>query len=156
MIKCPICLCEFQDNIEECPSCGFKFSGSTQKFKPINSQDAQNQMNSTMDRSAKSSAEIHKSSAVLRVVSGPQGEILLPLSKDKITIGRSPNSDIFLNDRTVSRDHAIVSKNGEDYQIVDCDSYNGLWINNQNKSVATLKNDDIIQIGVFFLKFEIV
>lgn len=147
--KCPICLKEFEDGLDECPACGFKFSGSTQKFNPISANNDQNVSKSTADIE-----QNNDSSPVLRVISGPQGEIILPLAKEKMTIGRSPNSDIFLNDRTVSRDHAVIAKNGDKYQIADCNSYNGLWINNENISVSNLKNGDIIQIGVFFLRFE--
>lgn len=146
--KCPICLQEFDDGIEECPACGFKFSGNTEKFKPIKTDKSDEDKN-TQGIDKKSSK-----TPALRVISGPQGEILLPLSKNNMTIGRSPNSDIFLNDRTVSREHAVISKNGDVYQIADTNSYNGLWINNKNVSVSNVKNGDIIQIGVFFLRFE--
>lgn len=146
--KCPICLQEFDDGIEECPACGFKFSGNTEKFKPIKAENNEECKN-TQGINNKSSK-----TPALRVISGPQGELVLPLSKDHMTIGRSPNSDIFLNDRTVSREHAVISKNGDVYQIADQNSYNGLWINNTNVSVSNVKNGDIIQIGVFFLRFE--
>ena len=147
--KCPICLQEFDDGIEECPACGFKFSGNTEKFKPIKSENDEIEDKNTTDIEQKSSK-----TPALRVISGPQGEIALPLTKKSMTIGRSPNSDIFLNDRTVSREHAVIAKNGDVYQIADQNSYNGLWINNKNVSVSDVKNGDIIQIGVFFLRFE--
>ena len=146
--KCPICLQEFEDGIEECPACGYKFSGNTEKFKPIkadNNEDGKN----TQGIDKKSSK-----TPALRVISGPQGELVLPLTKNNMTIGRSPNSDIFLNDRTVSREHAVISKNGDVYQIADQNSYNGLWINNNNVSVSNVKDGDLIQVGVFFLRFE--
>lgn len=148
--KCPICLREFDDGIEECPSCGFKFSGNTEKFKPVKPKDDNIDAKNTEDMDKKPSE-----TPALRVISGPQGEILLPLSKKSMTIGRSPNSDIFLNDRTVSREHAVIAKNGDVYQIADQNSYNGLWINNKSVSVSDIKNGDIIQIGVFFLRFEV-
>lgn len=146
--KCPICLQEFEDGIEECPACGFKFSGNTEKFKPIKA-DNNEDSNNTQGIDKKSSK-----TPALRVISGPQGELVLPLTKNNMTIGRSPNSDIFLNDRTVSREHAVISKNGDVYQIADKNSYNGLWINNNNVSVSNVKDGDLIQIGVFFLRFE--
>lgn len=146
--KCPICLQEFEDGIEECPACGFKFSGNTEKFKPIKADNNEDSKN-TQGIDKKSSK-----TPALRVISGPQGELVLPLTKNNMTIGRSPNSDIFLNDRTVSREHAVISKNGDVYQIADKNSYNGLWINNNNVSVSNVKNGDLIQIGVFFLRFE--
>lgn len=147
--KCPICLKEFDDKIDECPACGFRFSGNTEKFKRIEAESSPDLSKNTQDmiqNTAKTPA--------LRVISGPQGEIVLPLAKQNMTIGRSPNSDIFLNDRTVSREHAVISKNGDVYQIADNNSYNGLWINNKNVSVSNIKDGDIIQIGVFFLRFE--
>ena len=146
--KCPICLQEFEDGIEECPACGFKFSGNTEKFKPIKAENTQE------DKNTQDINEISDKTPALRVISGPQGELVLPLTKNNMTIGRSPNSDIFLNDRTVSREHAVISKNGDVYQIADKNSYNGLWINNNNVSVSNVKNGDLIQIGVFFLRFE--
>lgn len=139
MTKCPICLNEFEDGVDVCPACGFKFSGSTQSFEPI-------KVETQTPKAAKEPA--------LRVIKGPQGEILLPLAKKRMTIGRSPNSDIFLNDRTVSREHAVVAFNGGVYQIADSNSFNGTWINNKNVTVSDLHNGDIIQIGAFFLRYE--
>ncbi|MDO5329521.1 MAG: FHA domain-containing protein [Coriobacteriia bacterium] len=140
-VKCPICCNEFDDNTDVCPACGFKFSGKTESFAPI-----------------KTNTEEHTPSSgnhpSLRVIKGPQGEIVLPLAKESMTIGRSPNSDIFLNDRTVSREHAVVARNGDVYQIADKNSFNGLWINNKNITVSDLHPGDIIQIGAFFLRFE--
>lgn len=157
--KCPICLNEIADNLNECPACGFKFSGQTQKFQPINSNikpDINNRESDNSYRSSKVSAQLYKSKAVLRVVSGPQGELILPITKNKMSIGRSQYSDIFLNDWSVSRDHAYIVYENSEYKIIDRDSYNGIWINNKNISVAKLNDGDIMQIGVFFLKFEII
>lgn len=118
--KCPICLQEFDDVVDECPACGFKFSGNTEKFKPIKTKDTQ------VDKNTQNVNNNPGETPALRVISGPQGELVLPLTKPNMTIGRSPNSDIFLNDRTVSREHAVISKNGDVYQIADVNSYNGL------------------------------
>lgn len=147
--QCPICLKEFEDSIDECPACGFKFKGNTEKFKPVATDN-----NIEKKHDTQGIEPTYSKIPNLRVISGPQGEIVLPLAKDRMTIGRSPNSDIFLNDRTVSREHAVVAKNGDVYQIADSNSYNGLWINNKNINIANLNNGDIIQIGVFFLRFE--
>lgn len=151
-IKCPICLNEYNDDVSECSACGFKFSGSTQKFKPVVAKIDDN-LNTNNTHKIDSSNKTN--SPILRIISGPQGEIILPLTKNKITIGRSPESDIFLNDRTVSREHAMISINDGVYQIVDRNSYNGLWVNNKNVSVQNINDGDIIQVGVFFLRFEI-
>ena len=76
------------------------------------------------------------------------------LSSDAITIGRSPQCDIFLNDMTVSRMHATLKRIPSGYEIVDADSFNGLWVNNLNVKEAALKDGDVVQIGTFCLVYQ--
>lgn len=149
MIKCPVCLQEFEDGVEQCSSCGFKFSGATTSFKPIK---AEHDVPSVDTSNVKDSSDL--GGPILRIIKGPQGELVMPLLKDKITIGRSPDSDIFLNDRTVSRNHAIVTINNNKTLIADCNSFNGVWVNNNNVETAELSEGDIIQIGIFLLRYE--
>ena len=66
-------------------------------------------------------------------------------------MGRDPKCDVFLNDMTVSRDHARIEPEGNAFKIIDDDSYNGVWINNENVNSALLHDGDFIQIGAFGL-----
>ena len=66
-------------------------------------------------------------------------------------IGRSSNSNIILDDVTVSRDHAILSVNNQRLKIIDSNSTNGIYVNNEIKSEYELKSGDKIQIGKYLL-----
>ena len=60
------------------------------------------------------------------------------IAQDSVSIGRSPESEIFLNDVTVSRTHAVIERNGSTFSLTDLGSLNGTYINNQSlKSTMT-------------------
>jgi len=69
------------------------------------------------------------------------------------SLGRSPESVVFLNDVTVSRVHAVIEKNGSDFKLRDCGSLNGTYVNNSSVSEIILHSGDQIQIGKFHLLF---
>ena len=94
------------------------------------------------------------SEATFSIVKGPQVGNVFHLSADTLTIGRSPQCDIFLNDMTVSRMHATMRRTPAGYEIVDADSFNGLWVNNLNVKDAVLKDGDVVQIGTFCLVYQ--
>ena len=71
-----------------------------------------------------------------------------------MTIGRSPQCDIFLNDMTVSRMHAVIEKEGSSFIIRDQNSYNGLWVNDLSVESKTLRDGDQIQVGSFTLEYQ--
>jgi len=75
------------------------------------------------------------------------------INKSKFTIGRNPESDIFLDDITVSRKHAVLKKVGKDFRIKDSGSLNGSYINGEIVENAALKDDDRIQIGKYIFLF---
>jgi len=88
------------------------------------------------------------------VIKGPNiGEKFL-LSKTEIPIGRSPESDIFLDDITVSRKHAVLEKTDQGFKIKDVESLNGTYVNGKRVDDLLLQNGDRIQIGKYvFLYF---
>lgn len=140
---CPVCNAPLAEGDAACPLCGFKFIGQTQAFAPI-------EVNPTSHTA--SSALLDE--ATLSIVKGPQVGNVFRLSADTLTIGRSPQCDIFLNDMTVSRDHATLNRTPQGYQIMDADSFNGLWVNNINVKDALLKDGDVVQIGTFCLVYQ--
>ena len=85
---------------------------------------------------------------------GPQVGTVLELGSSDLSVGRSPECDIFLNDMTVSREHARILSTPEGYRIQDDNSFNGVWVNNENVAEASLHPGDIVQIGAFCLLFE--
>jgi pSer/pThr/pTyr-binding forkhead associated (FHA) protein len=75
------------------------------------------------------------------------------ISEERTSIGRSPESEIFLDDVTVSRSHAVIERNGSAFSLNDLGSLNGTYINNHSLKAAPLTCGDEIQIGKFHLIF---
>ena len=72
------------------------------------------------------------------------------VSKD-YSIGRSSDNNIILDDITVSRNHALITVSKQKVKIIDNNSTNGIYINNEIKSEHELKSGDKIQIGKYLL-----
>jgi pSer/pThr/pTyr-binding forkhead associated (FHA) protein len=89
---------------------------------------------------------------VIRAGGGRAGESF-PLESDRLTIGRRPDSDIFLDDVTVSRDHAILVRRGGDYYLDDCGSLNGTYVNRRRIESHHLVDGDELQVGKYKLAF---
>ena len=89
---------------------------------------------------------------VIRAGGGRAGESF-PLERDRLTVGRRPDSDIFLDDVTVSRDHAILVHRGSDYYLDDCGSLNGTYVNRRRIDSHRLTDGDELQIGKYKLAF---
>jgi pSer/pThr/pTyr-binding forkhead associated (FHA) protein len=77
----------------------------------------------------------------------------IALDKEEITIGRHPDSDIFLDDVTVSRRHAVVRRLGGGYEVSDAGSLNGTYVNQSRVESAELVDGDEVQIGKFKLVY---
>ncbi len=75
------------------------------------------------------------------------------LASEQMTIGRSSDSKIFLDDVTVSRKHAAVALVGTDWVLSDSGSLNGTYVNKHRVSTTALNNNDELQIGKFRFVF---
>jgi pSer/pThr/pTyr-binding forkhead associated (FHA) protein len=91
--------------------------------------------------------------ALLVVKRGPNAGSRFQLDQDKVTAGRHPESDIFLDDVTVSRRHAEFRRVGDGYEVADIGSLNGTYVNREPIEVSALSNGDEVQIGKFRLVF---
>lgn len=90
---------------------------------------------------------------LLVVRSGPNAGSKFALDKDIITAGRHPDSDIFLDDITVSRRHVEVQRQGDGYIVRDVGSLNGTYVNRNRLDEAVLADGDELQVGKFKLVF---
>ncbi len=73
--------------------------------------------------------------------------------KKRITIGRTKDNDIVLENRGVSRKHAQIEFNGEAAVIIDNESLNGTFVNNRRVNEEMLRDEDTIMIGKYALEF---
>jgi pSer/pThr/pTyr-binding forkhead associated (FHA) protein len=89
---------------------------------------------------------------VIRSGGGRAGETF-PLQGERLTVGRRPDSDIFLDDITVSRDHAVIVRRGDDYHLDDCGSLNGTYVNRSRIESHRLSDGDELQVGKYQLAF---
>ncbi len=89
---------------------------------------------------------------VIRAGGGRVGESF-PLTGERMAIGRRPESEIFLDDVTVSRDHALLVRRGEAWHLDDCGSLNGTYVNRRRVDSHRLTDADELQIGKYKLAF---
>jgi pSer/pThr/pTyr-binding forkhead associated (FHA) protein len=98
-------------------------------------------------------ADLPDSSASLVVRNGPQAGVALSLEAPVTTLGRHQDSEISLDDITVSRRHAEIVRTEAGYIVRDSGSLNGTYVNNQRIDEAPLRQGDELQVGKFRLVF---
>lgn len=97
--------------------------------------------------------QIRENSGLLVIKRGPGAGSRFALEQQTTTLGRHPESDIFLDDVTVSRSHAVIELRGDSYLLRDQGSLNGTYLNRARVDEAELRNGDELQVGTFKLVF---
>ncbi len=98
--------------------------------------------------------ELPSDTATLVVRSGTQAGTALSLAAPVTRLGRHPDSEISLDDITVSRRHAEITRTDEGYLVRDAGSLNGTYLNGQRiDDPAVLHQGDELQVGKFRLVF---
>ncbi len=108
---------------------------------------------SIADAHARAVEALPGGSALLVVRRGPNAGSRFLLDEDVTTAGRHPESDIFLDDVTVSRRHAEFRRESGAFSVRDVGSLNGTYVNRERIEAATLAGGDEVQIGKFRLVF---
>ena len=147
-----------------CTNCGHKNPEGANFCSSCGAPLAESGSDSTVtfmapDMEAELDAEIHVSPeeleggrGVLIVKRGPNAGSKFFLDTDVTQVGRHPDSDIFLDDITVSRRHAELRR-GPEFKLADVGSLNGTYVNRERVEEARLRSGDEIQIGKFKLVF---
>jgi len=97
--------------------------------------------------------DLPSGSPMLVVKRGPTAGARFVLDQPVTTVGRNADSDIYLDDVTVSRRHGEFRRESPQVRIVDLGSLNGIYVNRKPVPSAVLVNGDEIQIGNFRLVF---
>lgn len=127
---------------------------TTSVFRPDMLGDLDAERAGTSEQHAVSGIEALPSGAALLVVKrGPNAGSRFLLDRDTTSAGRHPDSDIFLDDVTVSRRHAEFRREGGEFIVVDVGSLNGTYVNREPVDTAVLASGDEVQIGKFRLVF---
>ncbi len=149
-VYCPECGFQNPEAANYCSKCGTLLvkdapgSETTMSFTP---EEAADEASLTLE-----DLETEGPALVVRSGGGRAGEHFVP-EGERTTIGRSPDCDIFLDDVTVSRKHAVLVGKGGELHIEDQGSLNGTFLNRKRIESAKLENGDELQIGKYRLTF---
>lgn len=149
MVKCPACSFENTADSNFCRRCG-------SRLKPLDPEET-TLAYSAPDREDTGGERLGRAILLgpvllIRTGGGREGE-LVALDSDVLTVGRSPHSDLFLDDVTVSRHHARVLQDEGGFLIEDLNSLNGTYVNRKRIERHQLFDGDELQIGKFKLAF---
>ena len=149
-VYCPECGFQNPESANYCSKCGALLTKdepveTTMQFTP----DEDGELDPAQ---GPEDAGIKGPALVVRSGGGRAGETF-PLGTEETTIGRSPDCDIFLDDVTVSRRHAILKRKGAQLQIEDLGSLNGTFLNRSRIESGELSDGDELQIGKYKLTF---
>jgi pSer/pThr/pTyr-binding forkhead associated (FHA) protein len=97
--------------------------------------------------------ELPEGLGMLVVRRGPNAGSTFVLEEGTTTLGRHPDSDIFLDDVTVSRRHAMIERTADGYEVSDADSLNGTYVDHERIERTTLSDMQELQVGRFVLTF---
>jgi pSer/pThr/pTyr-binding forkhead associated (FHA) protein len=147
-VFCTRCGHRNPDDAHFCANCGAPLrEDTTVSFTPIEVEEE------GADETGLPQSELEAGQALIVVKRGPNAGSRFLIDKDVTTAGRHPESDIFLDDVTVSRRHAEFRREDGRFVVRDVGSLNGTYVNRQRVDQTVLANGDELQIGKFKLTF---
>ncbi len=149
-MHCPECGFVNVEGANYCQKCGAFLGDVTQAH---DNTTAAWQVDETGELKAVDPEQIaDNATLVIRAGGGRAGEAFA-VSGDQMRIGRSPDAEIFLDDVTVSRNHALLVRRRDGVYIDDLGSLNGTYVNRQRIESHKLTDGDEVQVGKYKLTF---
>ncbi len=146
-----------------CPECGFvnpaganycqKCGAYLAEEAAPGAVTAQYELGETSEGEAVSGHSSTSDGPSLIIRTGGRAGDSFTLEGERFTIGRDTDSDVFLDDVTVSRNHAVIVRRGDGLYIDDLGSLNGSYVNRRRIESHELVDGDELQIGKFKLTF---
>lgn len=146
-----------------CPECGFvnpaganycqKCGAYLAEEVAPGSTTAQYDLGETSEGESVNPADTQADGPSLVIRTGGRAGDSFTLDGDRFTVGRDTDSDVFLDDVTVSRNHAVIVRRADGLHIDDLGSLNGSYVNRRRIESHFLADGDELQIGKFKLTF---
>ena len=149
-VVCTRCGHVNQPDARFCSSCGAPLEvvpeESTLTLQAVEAADTEDELASYLEG-------LPAGVGLLVVRHGPDTGSSFRLVADHTNVGRHPDSEIFLDDITVSRRHVALDRTPEGYRLRDVGSLNGTYVNHERTDDAILRHGDELQIGRYRLSF---
>jgi FHA domain len=152
-VHCPECGFINAEGANYCQKCGVFLGEAEQGKKPGDTTEVY-QVDESGDLKAVDLEEVTHEGAtlVIRSGGGRAGEAF-NVTGERMTIGRSPEAEVFLDDVTVSRNHALLVARRDGLYIDDLGSLNGTYVNRRRIESHRLQNGDELQVGKYKLTY---
>ena len=161
---CTACGRENPDDARFCSQCGTRPVSAASSGEPTGESTATINIGTTREKTDTSDRALSPvdaaavdalppGHALLVVQRGPGAGSRFLLDTDHVNAGRHPDSDIFLDDVTVSRRHAEFVREGEAFTVSDAGSLNGTYVNRDRIDRVQLNDGDEVQVGKYRLVF---
>jgi len=151
-MHCPECGFDNAEDANYCQKCG-AFLGATGEIKKGDTTEAFT-VDETGELKPVDLERVVSEGATLVIRSGGgRGGETFPIDDDRATIGRNPDAEVFLDDVTVSRNHAMLVRRPDGIYVDDLGSLNGTYVNRRRIESHKLVDGDELQVGKYKLTF---
>jgi hypothetical protein len=148
-VRCRRCGHENEGGANFCSSCGEPLGeeDTTVSLELIeNRRELEQELGHVLD-------QLPEGLGMLVVRRGPNAGSTFVIEAETTTVGRHPESNIFLDDVTVSRHHAVIQRADDRYDLRDLGSLNGTYVDHERIESVVLSDMNEVQVGRFVLTF---
>jgi hypothetical protein len=150
--QCPECGFVNAQGANFCQKCGARIAAPAGEDEPVTATYRVGETGELIAVDLEAVVASQGAALVIRSGGGRVGESF-PLQGERLAIGRRPESDVFLDDVTVSRDHALLVHRTDGWHLDDLGSLNGTYVNRERIESSKLTDGDELQVGKYKLTF---
>ena len=149
-MRCRRCGHDNEHDANYCSSCGAPLGGDEETTAALSLLEDRRALEEELGDLLE---QLPDGMGMLVVRRGPNAGSTFVLEADSTTLGRHPDSDIFLDDVTVSRRHAAIRRGPDGYEVSDVGSLNGTYVDRERVETMKLRDMHELQVGRFVLTF---